>query len=538
MLRFMNQFKILEYSILLLLCIIYFMITSIHLETPYFDCNEAYIGIGSWQLLINKGILYDRLLRPLHVFGRYLPIMSDEYQTALLSYFLVPFFYLFGVSVAVIRFSGIFFGSLVIIFTYFFAKRAFNKAIAFITILLLFIDFTFIVWAKSGMYYRLPVILMIVCSLACLLEWQIKKRILLYYLGVFFLGLGLATEIASIYFFGSLFITMLLFSKSTESIIKQEHHFILKYLLGGFCFFLLGIFLFLIYNYFYNGFTIKFIFDHFPISGSGVDNTNYLLNLSKRLGQFSGLISNSFALDYPAVTYDSILKYYLKPCLFLFSVIWISINYIFDKKKYKIAFVLINLIIFSLLLSPFVIMTLTDGQLIFLYPLPQMIIAYAVFDFVQVISKNKIRKKLAYSFLSILICAVIYDNLIKLKTYYSALSVKGGSPGYYNTVALYDLANWLKQNNISIYVPLNEQLTHNIFFLTRSSAYPILQPKDLKEVYNKIDNFSERELVYISGSDELKRFSDLIKQKNKRAIVIKEFFTRDNQVDIVAFKII
>ena len=53
-----------------------------------------------------------------------------------------------------------------------------------------------------------------------------------------------------------------------------------------------------------------------------------------------------------------------------------------------------------------------------------------------------------------------------------------------------------------------------------------------------MDIFKERDLVYISNLDGLRRFSDLIKQKNKKAVIIKKFFTRDDQLNIVAFKII
>lgn len=78
------------------------------------------------------------------------PLFSmGPYTGALKAYILAPFYFFLGISIESIRLMGVFFGILILLLTYSFTERFFNRQIALLTVLFLITQPVFILYTKT-----------------------------------------------------------------------------------------------------------------------------------------------------------------------------------------------------------------------------------------------------------------------------------------------------------------------------------------------------------------------------------------------------
>ena len=92
----MRKIKKYEFLVVGLLCLVYFGLAIIHYDIPVMNDDEALEAMGAWQIIeTDQDIFYE--WPKINISDKIrLPLMTDSYQSALPSYLLAPFFYLFG----------------------------------------------------------------------------------------------------------------------------------------------------------------------------------------------------------------------------------------------------------------------------------------------------------------------------------------------------------------------------------------------------------------------------------------------------------
>ena len=549
----MRKIKKYEFLVVGLLCLVYFGLAIIHYDIPVMNDDEALEAMGAWQIIeTDQDIFYE--WPKINISDKIrLPLMTDSYQSALPSYLLAPFFYLFGINVFSIRLSGIFLGLIIIILTYIFSRRLFSKEIALLSIFFLSTHPVFIVTTKLGIFFRVAVLIAVLGSLFCLIEWYRKNSRGYFYLGMLFLGLAMSLQIASVYFLGAIVLTGILFFKLAKSKIFKGRYSILIHFLGASFFVSLGLTFFYLYNFSTvssGGDTIRFIYKYFPLSLGLVKSSSYLQNLYLRAMQLYGLLisDNPYLYSY-LPNESSSTKNYLYLFLFFASLLWVLTRFFFDKDKYKRGIFLISLMGFALVISPFTVTTLQEFHLLFLLPLFFVIIGFGILDFISCIPPKRCFRYLGFSLLLLVLVFIKYKDLSILKQHYHFCDISAG-PSSFNAQAMDGLINWLNKNKISGYYPLDYHISRNVFFLTKGKVKALTGlPPPGREDYPEYEPF---ESLWSKGTGNffvgrtkeaatygkiLQRFIDFVEREDKDIVSIEKFYSKDKQPCFVVFKL-
>lgn len=448
---------------------IYLLLAARKIALPGIHDTEVFSACGTIDLLKNKNSHYCINVTFL---GRAFPLMVQAEHASTVSYFLLPFFLLFGINVFSLRITSIFFGLFTLVFTYLFSKKAFNTGVALIATFLLATSPYFVSAIRVGDYYRSYASFFVISSAYYLFRWYTGGHIRYFLLGMFLLGLGCSTSLWFIEYLISLLFLAFIFWREIRKRIQNDKIKPIWLVALGIISLCLGNFLF-IYTYFINGPTrfliFKVIFKSFPYALYGVHRLNNLDFITNFTTRFNNLVQLLGENDIMTRHVADIQNNNLYPPLFFLIILWLIFLFFFKKtpapQGKKIAFLLLLVCITLIITSCFGITQFGSYQLLILVPFIQIIVALGLTEFVQFF-KNQILRKVSLGIVCLCLLILTTLNLNMLKSYFKELQRTGGRGSWPS--AIYDLAGWIKKNNPSNVVAFG--YAHSLYFLTQGEV--------------------------------------------------------------------
>ncbi|MBL7196724.1 MAG: glycosyltransferase family 39 protein [Candidatus Omnitrophica bacterium] len=518
--------------LILLLCIYLFLaIWDIKLPGLYFD--EAYLATGAIDMINDRKPVF------LHSFcflNRYFPGGLLAYHYCLGSYLLLPFFFLFGINVISLRICVILFGVLALVLTYLFAKEFFNKKVAFVTALLLATSPSFIIGNRVGFHTHSYIMVFSMGALFCLFRWYKGKNDFYFLLGVFLLGLGMATTLCFMWFAVALSILFFFFIKDIRMRMKRgKFGYPSIYYLLGVIIFCLGAFLMIITNFTNNFESLRVIGKNFPITEGGINNFHYINNLSIRIKDLIALYN---LVDSEIGWYGSSLSIILKHIyglLFLASCLWLSFSILFKKKmnlKKKRVFFILILFSIAFLQTPFTPSQFRPLHLFFLFNLILFILVAGFVEFIE--SLPKIRVLGGCKYIPVLILTVL--NLTVFTDYLKYLKITGGELHW--SGAIYNVAEWIENNGTKNVIAAEWGFSPNLYVLTKGEKeigdleiWCNVEDTTFKIYKRFIENKNNRYLFWVprqsTGLPRYALFIDALNNSGKQLVEEKIFYKRD-----------
>jgi len=312
----------------------------------------------------------------------------------------------------------------------------------------------------------------------------------------------------------------------------------------GIFMFLLGAFFIIFYNLRSGLWTIRIMWmSLIQPTWLGIDNWAYLDNLWLRTGQLfrmlKGDIEERWVWGVRELTFD-----YITPVVFGLALVFVLFflflrkdKVLFSKNKILFFYILYFTIFF---VSPFTITHLQVGHLFILFPFFQIIMAL----FFCYLNSIFVKKKFVLSIIYIVFLASVFFNVRMILTYHQEMRRTGGN-GKWST-AIYELADYLYENDISTPHAIDWGFHDNIAFLTNSKVIPVKlykrhcwPPEELNMAYKKA-YLSKREMSYIIAEQPVEKISflkDIIKDYDKTIELIRIFYNRISEPIYYLYKI-
>lgn len=534
--------KRVETALLALICALFFILASYNINLPGLYYDEALDVVPTMQLVTGQRVEEHRFVE---ILGHRLPIMVSEYVGPVSTYLTLPFFLLFGVSVFSLRLATIVFGVGAIIFAFYFLKLFFDRKVAFLTALLLAVNPAFILWSRQGNHVSSLMSFMATGSLACFYRWYKKRKDFYLYVGSFLLGLGLCQKIIFLWFIMALGLAVLAQKISLREVVSfrtwvremagKVVGFGIKRLGLSLLAFCVGLSMMLWYNLTTPG-TIRMILSNLVVTSKGTNNLAFLTNFLKRVEDFKRVLSGDL-FSYTGGSYANQLYVPLFMVAFLFCLV-VSLLPINNINKKKIKFVLI-LFIMLFVFSCFTIGGLSPYHLLILLPLPQVMISLFVCDagvlLRGAISSDRVRRVLTIGPFAVALVVVILD-LGVVKSYHGAMNETGGV-GMFSD-AIYDLADYLEDNDVTTPLAVDWGFRKNIQFLTKGAVNPVeifdysSEPDEefSREIFKRLSNPNNLYLFHSAQFAAFRRyeaFETVVRQANKAIQLERTFYQRD-----------
>jgi len=534
--------KRLEIALLALICSLFFVLASYHIELPGLYYDEALDVVPTMQLVTGQHVEEHRSIE---VLGHRLPMMVSEYVGPVSTYLTLPFFLLFGVSVFSLRLATIVFAVGTIIFAFYFLKLFFNRKVAFLTALLLAVNPAFIMWSRQGNHVSSLMSFMATGSLYCLYRWYKKREDFYLHVGSFLLGLGLCQKIIFLWFIMALGLAVLTQKINLREIIafrtwiremaEKAAGFGIKRLGLSLLSFCVGLSMMLWYNLTTPG-TIRMILSNLVVTSKGTNNLAFWTNFLKRGEDFQHVLSGDL-FSYTGGSYANKLYVPLFVVAFL-SCLVVSLLPIERQNRKKTGFVVI-LFIALLVFSCFTIGGLSPYHLLILLPLPQVMISLFICDAGVLLrgahSSDWVGRILSVAPLAVVMVIVVLD-LGVIKNYHVAMDETGGV-GMFSD-AIYDLADYLEDHDMTTPLAVDWGFGKNIQFLTKGAVNPVeifqysSEPDEefSREVFKRLSNPNNLYLFHSAQFAAFRRyeaFETVVRQANKAIQLERTFYQRD-----------
>ncbi len=167
--------------------------------------------------------------------GKTFPLMTLNYLGALKSYCYLPFYLILGVNPLSVRLGGILAGVIVLVFTYMITRKLFGPVAALISLALLSVDPSFVLFFRMDSGPVAIQTVLKVLSFWFLLLWLEKNRLIYLGAGFFCLGLGLYDKANFVIYIFALGISFPLFCRKRIIFLLK-----MKYIIIGGLLFSLG----------------------------------------------------------------------------------------------------------------------------------------------------------------------------------------------------------------------------------------------------------------------------------------------------------
>jgi len=468
--RLIVQFYTKEKLILFLLVSLFLTLEIINIKLPGLYADEALPACGSLQII--KKI--DPIIWSVKIFNTYFPLtLGVTHEAALESYILLPFFYLFGINVVVLRLVPVVIGAVTLIFMYFFLKGFFSRGVGLLSLFLLVINSIFLLETKLGLNSASMLHFTGMAALWSLFRWYKSKGNAYFYLGVFLLCVGISIRIWFLWFFNGVIILSIIFRHRLRERLKGN---IWKYVAIFCIIFLLSNSPFVYYNLTSRFGTFRHIIKNFSktTEQDAVNNLSYSKNLQERFRVFTRYLNGSWSLLEQGcwnnrTSWKEISLNRLYPFMFWAVFIYLVFCAIFNKTKFSRKRIWFVLILFSLILlqSPFTLSSLGGPHLFILYPLVQIILGLGLIEVVRKFKKNIIM-------LTIITCATVIfvflecNNTVRNNFLYFK---KTGGTGN-NSDSIYALSNYFQDAKIFKPIIMDWGIYHNLIFLSKAQTKP------------------------------------------------------------------
>lgn len=534
-----REFRQEDLILLSLIVAAFFLNALILINLPGLQEEEAFI-VQPAILFVKEMIIKveaDTLFTGGGIFGVLWGIFTDP-QFLMTNHFvgpvcwlvLVPFLKVLGTSVVAIRGSKMFYGLLLLVVFYLFAKKFSNRKVALVSCLLLSTMPYYIAMYSRGYLDDglLPIFMLI--SLLSFYSFYKNKKMRYMYIGAFFTGIGLLTKLNFLFYVVALICTAWIFGIKPKITLKNASVALAIFLIG--C----GPLIF--FNYYAHSSlkdvqrwgdresTIEAFKNNALMTDHGENNLNLFGNVNRRVEHLSLILSDNQP-NWEVNGFPNIFNPLLFPLL-LVSTFMIMLGWYSKDKRIKFLCVLFFIMFFE---NIFTVSLLRVEHLTIILPLAILFIAMFLHDFFY--SKNL--KKIFYLTIAILITI----NLTSLYTDYYVLEKEGNIPRYFlwtqPSDAIYSLADYLVENNISTPIAIGPVLNMNTRILTDFKTIPQRCFLSHEKTDKSCIDFEGYYITSIQRFNEpfIKNSEEIFKRYNKEFYPLKVFYSKGGTPEIV-----
>jgi len=482
-----------------------FLILSLHqLRLPGFYYDEALDLVP--MLYVMRGE-QPELLRSIG-FGRF-PVMLLDYMGSLGGYIIIPFMALFGPGYEAARLQPIFFSAITIVLAWLLARRWFGFGVAAVTALLLAVNPSFIWFSRQGIsvtsvmtVFSLSSLLLldVVVVRASAYEPRTKTLLLAFCAGVL-VGLGLWAKFLFFRWIVVLVVIGIVFlltrsreARRTQSQAAHVRALVLPILVG-----LIGLLVGAAPLVYYNvvglvrdgqPWTLSLLLTALtnPTQQFGVDNRNFLANLSKSIDDVRVFVDGSY-FWYNGVPFSNVFSV---PVLLISAAVGSMLAVVRGRDQGDLPlpqqtrrdearrfFAVLAGIATLVVLGAFTVSGLWSTHQFIMLPLPQLVVACAVVWLAQglgskgpeVLRGGRLRTLAPLLLCAILLALPFSRDLWVSEQHHATLATTGGSGRFSD--AVYTLADWLDENGIGQPVALDWGIERNVRVLTGDRVRPV-----------------------------------------------------------------
>ncbi|MFC2049004.1 ArnT family glycosyltransferase [Elusimicrobiota bacterium] len=457
----MSKFNKKDLILLIILSSLFFTLSMVNLKNAGSNSDETMNVL--WGPVILRNLqMGDQSHVHIRIFGLSIPTdVHRPYMFSLPNYMAVPFYMVFGISLFSFKFMGIFviWGS--IIFFYLTFKAAFNRFVAFMTLLFLTTSPLFLHYAKIPFNVYEPFInFFYIGGVYFFIRFMHKKKNKYLFLVAFLFGCGLSIKLsAAARIAGILLASICVYRKSILNVLNK----ITKIQLAGLIlFFSAGSFPFLYYNAASGGKTFKLMSFIGKTTEEGTDNSNIVGNLIIRAEHIAQIIREHInAAAYTNLINGSrtVFPRGLLLILFICSFILLILLVVRkrkDRRKITFIYIVFTIMFICSIFSP---SSLSVDHMSLIYPFPQFIFAYLIY---------RLYKSWGKYWLA-LIMLPLAINLNVLYFYHKTLHETGGN-GYWSRY-IPVLTEYVKTSDISPLFGMCNGLQGTIPIVTAGEMY-------------------------------------------------------------------
>ncbi|HHT9125902.1 MAG TPA: ArnT family glycosyltransferase [Candidatus Brocadiia bacterium] len=533
-----------EIAFVCIFAISFFFLSSRNLKKPGVQYDELVAASTAMELITGKRILN---LYRLHILGKDIPINATKKRGALEAYILTGVFSAFGINVYSFRVTTITIGTVALVLAYFFTKKMFGQKAAIISIILLTIDPSYMLYVRHDFG---DVVIMLACkmgSLLCLYNWWRTGRLLHLSLGTLLMAFGLWELVNFIWFVIALPLSVsILYPKELKSKIGVKEILCGLFLIA---FITLELLFFMKRKLFLNTSSVYTeilnqpwsVFNFLILHIKHKFAILRIMLLENTMPEFTlGVLPKGLLGMKGAFTYYLFL---ISSIIFFFTLYMNFRNRAFNKKHLFIP--LMGLFIFlQIVITP----EATGGHhTMMLYPFIHIFLGTTLaclFDYF----RNKthyILKIVCSSFVIVLIIFTVASNLATLKSYYKELEKSGGRGNWSD--AIYDLAEYIKKQGDVPVLAMDWGFTHNLLFLSEGRInirdsfwrYVSGQDRHIRELFLKGNRlFLFHSPRYTNFKPPLEAFNETIKKSGVESVVQQNFHQRDGEHIYSVYKIL
>ncbi|MBN2407364.1 MAG: hypothetical protein JXJ19_06680 [Elusimicrobia bacterium] len=527
----MNKMKSFIKILLIAVSAAVFLIYSLkELDLPGLQEDEAIIAVAAFPLW---GLRSPANTTSFRVLGRYLPLMYHPYHAAGAGYLISPFLALGGMNVIALRSATVFYGAVTLLFIYLLAKLIDRTGfLPEVVLLLTSTHATYLLTVRKGCWYSSVLLLSAYVGLFLVGKWFSTGKTAYFLSGIFIMGTGMSVNSSYIFFIlssGILFALVYIFK------IRKLPGLSAKTVLAGLLFiFLSGILL---------------VWGGFSPGGRLVDTfNNSFVRINFRQSSYPerlrGRIENLYKLTDGTAHQEEEFnnKHNISPHAVeipagsvypmgngIFPVLWVlgsalCVPPLLKRRRIDNMGILVLFNILFVLVSPFTLSGISINHVIPIFPLSMIICSYLPAG---LISRGRVWALIG----ACVITAAVLRNVSAMNGYFRFIERTGGVRTCSD--AVYDLAEWIKQERADDYFLGDWGLRDNLIFLTRGRSYPCYSVPDMSFDDIGEDDFAEyfqdREKYYIFryGSENIGRFAGIAVKNGKKVVMVRQFLRKD-----------
>ncbi|MBA3531202.1 MAG: glycosyltransferase family 39 protein [Ardenticatenales bacterium] len=448
--------------------LLYVLVGSYQLVLPGMNYDEALDAVPAMQFVLGQPLDSAGTVQ---VAGREWPLMVMPYIGATSSYLYIAAFALKGVSLLTLRQANLFLGFLTLLLMWGFLRDFLDERVATLSTLLLSLDPTYLFWTRFGAYVSLPLVPLALLTLWFLYRWYSRGQARYLLLAAFFAGLGLATKILFLWLLAALGLAWLLLTpllrpwQGWGTWLWPLERTPLRLWLASGAVLVLGTSMLLLYNL--QGLnTLDLIVRN---AGStelyGVNNLDILGNLRiVFFDDFRTMMDGGWVagvVGSPRTNPVTLLALLLA----LGTLGWLAWRgwSSYSPRRLALLALLLVAIIFQ---SAFTITSLGSTHLAILWPIPQALIAAALFTLADKITQRSYSALILGAVIALLLGAESWTTW----DYHRTLARTGGDDYYSAAVSV--LALDLEQSGTTEPIALDWGFRRNLQFLTQGKVNP------------------------------------------------------------------
>ena len=477
---------------------------------------------------------------------------SVSYHAALQSYLLLPFMAAVPRPFEAVRIAELGFSLLVILSTYFCARRLFNPSVAILTLVFLLPNPNFVYLSRIGISHGGVMAAFYLTVLLCLWKWAREGRDSSLQIAAFLMGAGISIRLWFFWFGAGMLLALPFLGRDAHGLLPKA---LRPWSLAGMSLaFTAGaatlvwkevaILFFGLMDRSNEPFSA--IIANFPVTYMGENNLDLPANLSNCLSLYflsslSGRVYDFFP-EYPPALLAGRLPFVAAAWHGALLLTGLACAIFLAQARIKRHALFISSLLAGMLLcSLFTISSYRQDRLFILFPLPQIVMAVGAWLLLERALSREPHRALASSILLLFMLSPVFQ-LWQLSHLEDSLLRTGGTGIY--TDATVGIARWLEEHHIASPMLCDDAGFHDtLWVLTKGRVSPLVcdlsrpgMPKtgglDFKSNCLTGDNL----YIFLPHSDNFKLFSDIARETIGKVLAPEHaFLTRDGRPAAVAY---